>query len=96
MPQPALPQVSDPNRDKWLGKRQQELLPVGYYRLVFSVPHTLVPLMWQNKRRLFALLFEASDNPIVQRRRHIRPIGGRMRLYGSARGIQEWSSLRRQ
>jgi hypothetical protein len=33
---------------------------VGYYHLVFSVPHMLVPLMWENKRRLFALLFEAS------------------------------------
>src|SRR5215469_496996 len=39
--------------DKWLPRRQQELLPVGYYHLVFSVPHVLVPLMWQNKRRLF-------------------------------------------
>jgi len=35
-------------------------LPVGYYHLVFSVPHELVPLMWQNKRQLFSLLFEAS------------------------------------
>ena len=47
-------------RDQWLRKRQQELLPVGYYHLVFSVPHALVPLMWQNKRQLFSLLFEAS------------------------------------
>src|SRR5437868_11692272 len=37
-------------RDQWLAKRQQELLPVGYYHLVFSVPHALAPLMWQNKR----------------------------------------------
>ena len=27
------------------------LLPVGYYHLVFSVPHTLVPVFWQNSRR---------------------------------------------
>ena len=47
-------------RDQWLAKRQQELLAVGYYHLVFSVPHELVPLMWQNKRQLFSLLFEAS------------------------------------
>ncbi len=47
-------------RNQWLRKRQQELLPVGYYHLVFSVPHTLVPLIWQNKRQLFSLLFEAS------------------------------------
>jgi hypothetical protein len=47
-------------RDQWLAKRQLELLAVGYYHLVFSVPHRLVPLMWQNKRQLFSLLFEAS------------------------------------
>jgi Transposase zinc-binding domain len=46
-------------RDQWLAKRQLELLAVGYYHLVFSVPHMLVPLMWQNKRQLFSLLFEA-------------------------------------
>jgi hypothetical protein len=47
-------------RDKWLAARQQELLPVGYYHLIFSVPHTLVPLIWQNKKALFKLLFETS------------------------------------
>jgi Transposase zinc-binding domain len=47
-------------RDQWVRKRQQELLPVGYYHVVFNVPHLLVPLMWQNKPKLFALLFEAS------------------------------------
>jgi hypothetical protein len=47
-------------REKWLRRRQQELLPVVYYHLVFSVPHALVPLIWQNKKVLFALLFEAT------------------------------------
>ncbi|HKC70180.1 MAG TPA: IS91 family transposase [Terriglobales bacterium] len=53
-------------RERWLQRRQQELLPVGYYHLVFSVPHSLVPLMWQNKRRLFALLFEASAATLLE------------------------------
>ena len=54
------PKCQSGARDQWLAKRQQELLNVGYYHLVFSVPHELVPLMWQNKRRLFSLHFEAS------------------------------------
>ncbi len=37
-------------REKWLCARQQELLPVGYYHLIFSVPHTLVPLIWQKRK----------------------------------------------
>jgi len=53
-------------RDKWLAKRQQELLPASYFHLVFSVPHALVPLMWQNQRRLFSLLFEASAATLLE------------------------------
>jgi hypothetical protein len=53
-------------RNKWLRSRQQELLPVTYYHVVFSVPHRLVPLMWPNKRVLFALLFEATAATLLE------------------------------
>ncbi len=53
-------------REKWLAARQQEQLPVNYYHLVFSVPHALVPLIWQNKRLLFKLLFEASAASLLE------------------------------
>ena len=33
-------------REKWLCARRRELLPVGYFHLVFSVPHALVPLIY--------------------------------------------------
>ena len=53
-------------REKWLCARRRELLPVGYYHLVFSVPHALVPLLWQNKRCLFGLLFDASAATLLE------------------------------
>lgn len=53
-------------REKWLGKRQQELLPVNYFHLVFSVPHLLVPLIWQNRKVLFTLLFDASAATLLE------------------------------
>lgn len=53
-------------RNRWLAARQRELLPAGYYHLVFSVPHALVPLMWQNKRVLFQLLFDASAATLLE------------------------------
>jgi predicted RNA-binding Zn-ribbon protein involved in translation (DUF1610 family) len=62
-------------RDRWLAQRQKELLPVGYYHLVFSVPHSLVPLMWQNKRLLFALLFEASAATLLEVAANPRHLG---------------------
>jgi hypothetical protein len=42
------------------------LLPVDYYHLVFSVPHRLIPLIWQNKKMLFKLLFEASAETLLE------------------------------
>jgi len=53
-------------REKWLRKRRQELLPVGYYHIVFSVPHRLIPLMWQNKKLLFSLLFQATGSTLLE------------------------------
>jgi hypothetical protein len=53
-------------REKWLHQRQRELLPVEYYHLVFSIPHTLVPLVWQNKKVLFTLLFEAAAATLLE------------------------------
>jgi hypothetical protein len=44
----------------------RELLPATYYHLVFSVPHKLVPLMWQNQKVLFKLLFEASAETLLE------------------------------
>jgi hypothetical protein len=47
---------------------------------VFSVPHALVPLMWQNQRRLFALLFEASAATLLEVTADPRHLGARIGL----------------
>ena len=62
-------------REKWLQHRQRELLPVGYYHLVFSLPHSLVPLVWQNKKLLFTLLFEAAAATLLEVAAHPKLLG---------------------
>ena len=71
-------------REKWLRARQDELLPVNYFHIVFSVPHELVPLIWQNKRALFHLLFEACAHQGKNRTiLHVLPKGfPRIRYFG--------------
>lgn len=45
---------------RWLEARRAELLPVGYFHLVFTLPEELnVFLLW-NPRRLYALLFRCA------------------------------------
>jgi hypothetical protein len=53
-------------RDKWVAKRQHELLPVDYFHLVFTLPHALAPVVWQNKRSLFSLLFDTAAATLLE------------------------------
>jgi hypothetical protein len=47
-------------REKWLAARANELLPVLYFHVVFTLPQELSALALQNKRVLYELLFRAS------------------------------------
>jgi hypothetical protein len=47
-------------RERWLAAREQDLLDVPYVHVVFTLPHTLLPLCQRNAARLYDLLFRAS------------------------------------
>jgi Putative transposase/Transposase zinc-binding domain len=51
---------------RWLEKQTSELLPVGYYHLVFTLPHELNPLVLANKKILLALLFKAVSETLLE------------------------------
>jgi hypothetical protein len=53
-------------RDKWLAARQRELLAVPYVHVVFTLPHTLAPLVLHNKKLLYTLLFRASAATLLE------------------------------
>jgi hypothetical protein len=44
---------------QWLADRQSELLPVGYFHNVFTLPHELNGLLAANQATLYTLLFRA-------------------------------------
>lgn len=52
-------------KEHWLNARRTELLPCGYFHNVFTIPHELNPLILQNKKVCFHLLF-ASVNETLQ------------------------------
>jgi len=55
--------------------RMKELLPVGYYHLVFTLPHELGPLCLQNKQSLYGLLFKAVSETILELTRDAKLLG---------------------
>jgi len=50
---------------KWLDKQSSELLPVGYFHLVFTLPHELNALILTNKKILLSHLFKAVGETLV-------------------------------
>jgi hypothetical protein len=52
------PNCQDAQKQKWIGQRKNELLPVSYFHLVFTVPHQLNPVFMANKELCYSLLFE--------------------------------------
>jgi predicted Zn-ribbon and HTH transcriptional regulator len=51
---------------KWLDKQKSELLPTGYFHLVFTLPHELNPLILVNKKSLLNILFQSVSQTLAQ------------------------------
>jgi len=63
-------------KERWLAARRAELLPVPYYHLVFTLPHEINPLAQGNPRALYAMLFAAASETLVEFGRNPRWLGG--------------------
>jgi len=63
---------------KWLDKQKSELLPVGYFHLVFTLPHELNALILTNKKILLSHLFKAVGETLIDFGR--TPLGGQIGL----------------
>jgi Putative transposase/Transposase zinc-binding domain len=49
----------------WLEARQADLLPVGYFHVVFTIPATLGAIVWRNKALVYDLLFKAASETML-------------------------------
>jgi predicted Zn-ribbon and HTH transcriptional regulator len=51
-------------KEQWLNDRRAEVLPCGYFHLVFTLPHKLNPLILCNKRITLNILFTAVNETL--------------------------------
>ena len=69
------PKCQSNARDRWLEARRQELLPVPYAHVVFTLPRQLAPLALQNKSEIYGLLFRTSAETLLTVARDERHLG---------------------
>src|ERR1700693_2540420 len=53
-------------REQWLAKRSEDLLPVPYFHVVFTLPHDLSGMALQNKKLMYDLLFRAAAETLIE------------------------------
>ena len=69
-------------RDRWLEARGKELLPTHYVHVVFTLPRQIAPLALQNKGEIYALLFRASAETLMEVARDPKRLGAEIGFFG--------------
>jgi len=65
-------------RARWLEQRAEELLPVEYFHVVFTVPQLVAPLALRNQRVVYGILFRAAAETLLQIAADPRHLGARI------------------
>ena len=74
---------------QWLAAREADLLPVGYFHVVFTVPAGVADIAFQNKTAVYDLLFQAASETMVAIAADPRHLGVRI---GITAVLHSWGS----
>jgi Putative transposase/Transposase zinc-binding domain len=72
------PQCGSTARDRWLAARSDELLPVPYCHVVFTLPQELLALALQNPRVVYGVLFRAASQTLLTIAADPKHLGARL------------------
>ncbi len=75
-------------RQKWIGKRSEELIDCQYYHVVFTLPASLRRVILQNKRECYDLLFKSSAEALKEVARDEKYLGADIGFIGV---LHTWS-----
>ncbi|MEL0252990.1 MAG: IS91 family transposase, partial [Novosphingobium sp.] len=73
----------------WLAAREADLLPVGYFHVVFTVPAEIADIAWQNKAVVYDLLFRAAAHTMLTIAADPKHLGARV---GITAVLHTWGS----
>jgi len=59
------PKCQTLQKEKWIEARVQDLLPITYFHVVFSIPSQLNPLVLMNQKVMYDLLFRCVSETLV-------------------------------
>lgn len=72
------PKCQGAAREQWLTDREVDLLPIPYFHVVFTVPAEIAAMAYQNKRQVYAILFDAVAETLKTIGADPRHLGGEL------------------
>jgi len=75
------PKCQTAARERWIAARRRELLPTRYLHVVFTLPRHLAPVVLQNKKVIYDLLFRASAEALLEVARDPRHLGAEIGFF---------------
>ena len=75
--------------EDWLAAREADLLPVGYFHVVFTLPAEIAPIAYQNKAVVYGLLFQAAAETLITIADDPKHLGARI---GATAVLHSWGS----
>jgi hypothetical protein len=82
------PKCQTAARERWIAARQRELLPTRYLHVVFTLPRHLAPLVLQNKKVIYDLLFRTSAETLLEVARNPEHLGAEIGFFSV---LHTWS-----
>ena len=73
----------------WLAAREADLLPVGYFHVVFTLPAEIAPIAYQNKAVVYDLLFRTAAETLLTIAVDPKHLGARI---GATAVLHSWGS----
>ena len=73
----------------WLAEREADLLPVGYFHVVFTLPAEVAAIAFHNKTALYDLLFKAASETMLTIAADPKHLGARI---GITAVLHTWGS----
>lgn len=69
-------------REKWIEARKHDLLPVGYFHIVFTFPSMLNALALRNQKEIYNLIFKAASETLLELGKDSKYLGGEIGFIG--------------
>jgi len=72
------PKCQNMAKEQWLENRKDDLLPVKYFHVVFTIPEEINAIALRNQREIYSILFKSASETLLELARDPKYLGAQL------------------